>query len=124
MPDFNGLFGQPYKPIGVNNLRRGLLRRILNSQDGKVFAAKVNALVGATPGTNQVVATRVESLAQRPSTKQAPGGDVPIVTKTLINRPSNAADVAEIKAALVPTADVVFAKDRSGNGGGGKIKGF
>lgn len=120
MPDFNGLFGPSYKLTGVNNLRRGLMRRIMNSKDGKIFSAKVNAVAGATAGTNNVVVTEKETPVRR---GQPFTGIVNVSTRTVINRPSTAADVAEVKKALTQPAEQVFVKDLSGNGGGGK-RGF
>lgn len=122
MPDFSGLFnyvhGKPYARVGVNNLKRKLLQRLANSDDGQVFSAKVLALAGATVGTNNVVIRRTRVVARQQNLFPN-AGIVPVVTTTVRNSASTTADNNEIKADLIPPADLVFAKDLSGNGGGG-----
>lgn len=123
MPDFSGLFdyvhGKPYKRVGVNALKRNLLQRLQNSDDGQAFSAKVNALSGLAVGAANVVVRRTRVVARRQN-ENPNAGIVPIVTTTIRNSPSTAADNTEVRADLIPPTDVVFPKDLSGNGGGGR----
>ena len=124
MPTWAGgwdhVYGQSYAPLNEPNSIERSVARLMAAQGNIGMAAVGVALTGAAVG-----ATATASYTQI-TAKQADGfnlgGKVDIAPRTVINRPTTAADEQRFDAQLQPKwAPTTYPPDLSGNGGGGKL---
>jgi hypothetical protein len=120
---WDGVFGEQHQLInGLGNTER-TLNRVFSGRNYDRLKVKelLLTLIGAAPGdTASATFTRVA--ARRDLNSNIQGGVVPMETVTVINRATTSADVTKLIGALNDTArPATYARDLSGNGGGGKL---
>lgn len=119
MPSFADFWGpnvNDYRLLNNRNPRRTPIRRTATARSFKVAGELFDTLVGATAG-GAALAThrRIGNV----DSNTAGNNESRIVTDTLINRNSAAADVTALKALVFGVRNrPAYPRDLSGNGGG------
>ena len=121
---YNNAGGAPYNLL-IN--RDQIVMRIagrLRAKGNRKVAALMDSLLGAAVG--QQATSSYKRVTETPQFSNVGlGGARPLETRTIINRPSTAADLTLLDRMHNETfKPAAYPVDKSGNGGGGKLGGF
>lgn len=130
VPDVNGggvsghslLHGEENTDGNLRPSFRGRVSRLMrkNRNAMRVLNELMQTTIGAAAGSAAADSyKRVQGV--QALNDVGSGGAVPIVTRTLIDRNSTAADVTELKKLFTDDSKPTYVVDASGNGGGGKV---